>query len=165
MSLMRILMFILDFSLRVLTNLERSRLLSWESNFLLHFLGSLERCWKGWIQQSRSQRSRSQQSRSQQSWSQRSQSQQSWSQWSWSQWSRSQRSWSWLRSSTLGRLLRNYRWGPLYSGDSGGLDESSLMKTWEQEAKLEGISSGFRAGTVKWWGRTVVLLLGLIRFS
>ena len=40
--------------------------------------------------------------------------------------------------------LERTRYGPLYNGDNGGLDASSLIKTWEQETKLEGIWSGLR---------------------
>ena len=53
--------------------------------------------------------------------------------------------------------LERTRYGPLYNGDNGGFDASSLIKTWEQETKLKGIWSGFVAGTAEWWGRTDAL--------
>ena len=56
----------------------------------------------------------------------------------------------------FGYLVRT-RYVPLYNRDNGGFDASSLIKTWEQETKLEGIWSGFVAGTAEWWGRTDAL--------
>jgi len=45
--------------------------------------------------------------------------------------------------------LERTRYGPLYNRDNRGFDASSLIKTCEQVAKLEGIWSGFVAGTAE----------------
>jgi len=45
--------------------------------------------------------------------------------------------------------LERTRYGPLYNRDNGGFDASSLIKTGEQLAKIEGIWSGFVAGTAE----------------